>query len=111
MTQVFTWVPLIGPQGDTTNAVLSAKFGDGYDQTAGDGINNESDSWPLNFLGDEEKIGPIVQFLKWHGGYKSFWWTPPLRDPGLFRCASRSLVPIGAGLFTLAVKFEETFAP
>ena len=43
----FTWVPLIGTEGVHTFSRYVAKFGDGYMQVVGDGINNRRQSWPL----------------------------------------------------------------
>ena len=39
--EIFNWSPRINPQGRTKFRVLSAQFGDGYGQTAADGINNK----------------------------------------------------------------------
>ncbi|MCP5854454.1 phage tail protein, partial [Klebsiella pneumoniae] len=47
MADTFTWCPYIEPTGSGTFRVRSAQFGNGYRQVAGDGINNEVQSWPL----------------------------------------------------------------
>ena len=48
--EIFNWSPRINPQGRTKFRVLSAQFGDGYGQTAADGINNKVATWPLHFF-------------------------------------------------------------
>ncbi|PMC12767.1 phage tail protein, partial [Klebsiella aerogenes] len=43
-------------------------------QVSGDGLNPRSQEWELNFVGTEDYIRPIKQFLDRHGGTKSFQW-------------------------------------
>jgi len=111
MKEVFTWSPAPEVQGDAEFATSDATFGDGYTQSAAAGLNNCSDTWPLTFTGREQKIKPIRDFLKWHGGYKSFYWTPPLGEPGLYQCKKFSLVPHGVGAYTLIAEFKQVFSP
>ncbi|MDQ2820477.1 MAG: phage tail protein [Pseudomonadota bacterium] len=110
-TQTFTWVPVIEPTGTGTYRVLRAQFGDGYAQTAADGINNKSQTWPLQFRGTAAKITPIRDFLDACSGYQAFFWTPPLGAQGYYRCASYTLKPLGAGKYELAATFEQAFQP
>lgn len=111
MTTTFTWTPRIEPLGTVTLRVLKAQFGDGYQQTAADGINNESQSWPLQFRGKAAKITPIRDFLRARQGYQSFFWTPPLGVQGFYKCTSWTLKPMGAGIYELAATFEQVFQP
>ncbi|MDR0259096.1 MAG: phage tail protein, partial [Comamonas sp.] len=85
MPETFTWCPRIEPQGTVSHRVLSAKFGDGYEQTAADGINTAMQSWPLSFVGRAAVIEPIKSFLDQHGSWQSFLWTPPLGAAGSYR--------------------------
>jgi phage-related protein len=107
----FTWSPLIGTQGTGTLRVLSAQFGDGYMQSVADGINNEVQSWPLQFRGDATYIMPILTFIRQHAGYKSFLWTPPLDIERAFKVASYDLTAIQADRYTLAVTLQQDFKP
>lgn len=110
--ETFTWCPRTDPDGKSSFRVLSAQFGDGYAQEAGDGINNEIRSWPLQFVGSENYIKPIRNFLRRHAGFKPFSWTPPMEtEPGLFVVREFSLRPMGGKVYTLAATFEERFAP
>lgn len=58
--------------------ILVADFGDGYAQTALDGINTTVEDWDLSF--DNYSIidvKTITDFLDAQNSYKSFYWTPP----------------------------------
>jgi phage-related protein len=110
-TPVFTWSPLVEPTGTTKFSTVSAQFGDGYSQAAANGINNKADSWPLTFLGISAEIQPIKDFLDSLQGYKSFYWTPPLRSQGLFRCAEYSFKPYGGDIYEITATFAEVFSP
>ena len=109
--EIFTWCPRIEPTGEVTFRVKTAKFGDGYEQAAQDGINNKSQSWPLTFTGKEAFIKEIVAFLDKHGGATAFYWTAPLSDQALYRCKTYSASPLGAGAYNLTATFEQAFHP
>jgi len=109
-TPVFTWSPSLEIVGTTNYKVRSAQFSDGYTQTVADGINNQWDTFPLTFVGKSSKIAPIKAFLDATKGYQSFFWTPPLRAQGLFRCDSPTIQPHGADTYTLTVNFTEVFS-
>lgn len=109
--QEFTWSPRVEPEGTRSFRTLSAQFGDGYAQEVGDGINNETQSWPLEFVGHEDYIAPIRDFLRTHGGFKPFRWTPPMGEEGLYICREFRLRPMGRKVYTLSATFEQRFAP
>lgn len=110
--ETFTWCPRLDPQGLTKHRNLEAKFGDGFTQRAGDGINDTYDSWSLTFTGSDELVGPVKGFLDKHSGRRLFKWTPPLSDEKYFVAdEGYQLVPHGAGLYTLTVTFNQDFLP
>jgi phage-related protein len=109
--QTFTWAPAPEPQGDTTFNVSKATFGDGFEQSAANGINNQSDSWPLTFTGAYDKIAAIKAFLDDKQGYKAFYWTPPMGAQALFKCEKYSRVAHTGTVFTLTAQFDQKFAP
>ncbi len=109
--EVFSWCPKVEPVGTTSFRNKSAKFGDGYEQRAKDGINNRSESWPLTFVGGQLKIMEIKGFLDARAGADPFYWTPPLGAQALFRCDSYQTSPLGAGIFSLTATFEQAFHP
>ncbi|MFZ4170475.1 phage tail protein, partial [Enterobacter ludwigii] len=52
--ETFTWSPRVSPTQTVSFRTRSAKFGDGYEQISGDGLNPRSQQWELNFVGTEE---------------------------------------------------------
>lgn len=111
MADVFTWCVRTEITGTGTFDVASARFGDGYQQTAAQGINNESQEWPVSIVGREAKVAPALAFLRARRGAVSFLWTPPLGVQGFFLCKSYNLTPHGNGVYTLSATFEQTFQP
>lgn len=109
MDDDFTWCPFVEPTGTGTFRVRSAQFGGGYKQVAGDGLNVESQSWPLTFKGDEAYIKEILDFLRARSGHVSFTWTPPLGDQARWTCSTYTASPMGAGMHTLTATFDQYF--
>ena len=59
-------------------AVLEAKFGDGYSQRAGDGINTNLESWEVEATGiPSYDAYQIDTFFSARGGHEAFQWTSP----------------------------------
>lgn len=58
----FTWATEKGAEGDIAQRVRSKKFGDGYEQSVEDGINNRTQSWPVTFTGLKPRIKDIMAF-------------------------------------------------
>lgn len=111
MTDTFAWKSVGTPSGTVTFRVSKAQFGDGYSQEVADGINNKSESWPLQFVGTKSQMQPIVDFLDAHAGAVGFFWTPPLGAQGLYKVASYQKAPQGGGIYLLSATFEQKFAP
>jgi phage-related protein len=111
MTTTFTWKHDARLGGTTTFRRLTAQFGDGYQQTAADGINNKSQSWPLSFTASAATITAIRTFLDARGGWQSFFWTPPLGVQGYYKCASYEPKHLGGDMWQLTATFEESFQP
>jgi len=112
MLETFTWSARIGAQGDINHRVLTAKFGDGYEQAAADGINAEEQSWPLTFVGNLAKVGPIRDFLSRHGSWRRFAWTPPMGAAGVYRSdKGYKLTAIGGGVYELSATFVQVYQP
>lgn len=72
----FSYQPVFGAQRNKTPRVLSARFGDGYEQRLADGINTKPAIWNLTFTYDNSTIASIESFLETKGGITSFTWTP-----------------------------------
>lgn len=110
-TDIFTWAPNVGVTGTNKFRVLTAQFGDGFKQTAADGINNSVQSWPLMFTKNAAGIQPIKNFLDAHPSGVSFYWTPPLGVPGYYQCLQYTLKALDGGIYTIAATFEQIFKP
>ncbi len=107
--QTFTWSPLNGPQADFSYNTRTTQYGDGYAQTVDDGINPESQSWPLTFTATTVEILPIVKFLRAHGQSKTFKWTNPLGELGLYRATDLKITPLDFARMTVTVTFVTAY--
>ena len=109
--QTFTWCADKEATGTHQFKVRTAQFGDGYAQTAADGINNKSQQWPLTFTKRMAEAEAIKQFFDSHSGSVSFLWKPPLETERLFKVSSYSVNPLGAGWYRISATFEQSFNP
>jgi len=108
----FTWLPEEKATPETTFQTLTAAFGEGYEQAAGDGLNNIRQSWPLTFFGEWDKIDAIRKFLDARGGYEAFLWTPPGEtEPIAVRVTSYTRPHRGANAWVLNATFIQKFIP
>ena len=108
---VFTWDCLSGTNGTTKFRLLTAQFGDGYAQTAGDGINNVIQSWPLTFAGQPADMMNILAFLTATQGWQGFYWTPPMGVQGLYKVAEIGTMADTGSNYTLTATFVQHFQP
>lgn len=74
--------PNIKPDRSSTRTkkdrTLQADFGDGYGQTALDGINTSMEEWRLSFKDyPEAEIQTLTDFLDARQSNEHFLWTPP----------------------------------
>ncbi len=111
MPDTFNYCPVPDPTGAVTLRVRKAQFGDGYVQSAADGIHNKVRQWPLTFRGTAATIGAIAAFIDAHVGATSFYWTPPEPNgvQGYFTCETYTLQNNGADIYTLNATFQEVF--
>lgn len=107
----FTWATEKGAEGDIAQRVRTKKFGDGYEQAVEDGLNNQSESWPVTFTGMASRILEIRKFLDKHKGAKAFLWTPPLGVLGLYKCNGYKPVHRGGQVYAITATFQQTFHP
>ena len=110
--ETFKWRTQGQPEGTYAHRIHTAQFGDGYKQVAGDGLNPETQSWPLSFSGIEKDMLPILTFMRKHT-LSSFIWTPPFGEKGLYRVVADSIraMPIGGKSMTIAATFEQSSQP
>lgn len=110
MADRFTWCPTKASTGQTDGLVRRTQFGDGYNQSAADGINPNSSTWNVEFVGTKLRTQEIIDFLRSHVG-KSFIWDEPFVGDGYFYCDTFSPAPNGQRLWTVTATFEQTYQP
>ena len=112
--ETFIWKTQIqsGMEGTFDHRVRTAQFGDGYKQVSGDGINPETQSWPVSMAGRKADMLPVLTFIRNHT-VKSFIWTPPYGVAGLYRVVPDSIRtnPLSSNSLTISATFEQAFAP
>jgi phage-related protein len=105
----FNYQPLLGATPSIEPKVLTSKFGDGYEQRVGDGINITPEEWSLNFTNTAAIINEIYEFLKAKKSVDSFTWTPAGFSEITVVCRSWSRPVISYGIGSLSAKFEQVF--
>lgn len=110
---VFDWQESSKVTLEEAPRVLRARFGDGYEQRAPDGINNRPQLWDLVFEQvDADVAADILTFLRARNGFEAFDWTPRWA-PGAIRvkCEKWTRTGEGEGLSRIAARFEQVFEP
>jgi len=110
MADRFTWCATKQSSGEVNGVVRRARFGDGYAQSAADGINPILRRWSVEFVGKKDRIQEIVNFLDSHVGV-SFIWDAPFFGDGYFYCDTYNPSPNGFRLYTLTATFEQIYQP
>jgi phage-related protein len=110
--ETFNWRTPSGASCTPQFRLLTAQFGDGYKQTAPDGLNTKSVSWSLSYTGKSSngEIQSIIAFIDRHAGARSFYWTPPLGVQALFKGKYTSTHK-GGDVYLLNLTFDQDFKP
>lgn len=94
------------------NRVLQARFGDGYDQTAPDGINNIVAEWSLRYenLTTSEK-NTLVNALNACGSWDYLTWAPPSESSKKFKVTSDgyAITPSSGDLWNVSFALRQVF--
>lgn len=105
--------PSVGSAPDNEVRLLTASFGDGYEQVAADGLNSRRQVWRLTWQTlTKSQADAIVGFLNARGGAEPFDWTPPGEAAAMrFRCPEWSppKPESGDGVFTVTATFRQAF--
>ncbi|WP_207285226.1 phage tail protein [Pseudomonas sp. FW300-N2A2] len=105
----FTWVPTYDATKTITPTVKVIKFGDGYEQRQGTGINQQPREYSMTFKRPVAEIEAIDAFLKARGGLESFTYTHPGQSPGQFVCRKWPRINVAKGIDSMSVTFEEVY--
>lgn len=108
--QTFTWRPEFDAQLSQEPNVSVTKFGDGYELRAPVGINNDPETWSLQFT---EAAGPgvysdVLAFVRARNAVESFYWMTPLGQTKTFVCRSWRFGR-KQGYSVINMDFEEVF--
>lgn len=107
----FAWIPSYQSPKKTKFRLLRNKFGDGYEQRVGDGINNDEESWNLVFnTVDDATATAIEAYLKVRKTGESFPWVPPFLNPGAVSikviCTEYQINPANYNSYDITATFE-----
>lgn len=107
MTDTFDFPCTVGTAGDTKLRIKRARFGDGYQQVAKDGLNARVSQWTIQTPPmPEDDAAEVTDFLDRNTG-RPFYWTPPGRsEPSRFFCAGYTEAPALGRLTSITATFE-----
>lgn len=115
MPSEFTAVPSYPAQRGGKFRFRKAEFGEGYVQSAADGINPHAQQWRLTFENISTAAAKVItDFLETRGGATSFTWTPPSPWNTEIRVICEDVPEwrfTGPNSGTLSVIFEQRFHP
>lgn len=109
----FDFTPDYSPVKSKKPEVSTVKFGDGYEQRYPKGINNNPESWSLQFNQREQsEIQAIEDFLDARAGWEAFDWIPPNQvDTIRVKCSQWTRSEEKALRGNITCTFEEVFEP
>lgn len=110
----FDWIPSYQSPKNTEFRLLRNKFGDGYEQRIGDGINNEEESWDLVFNSVDSSTAETMDlYLKSKKSGESFVWTPNYLNPSSEKfkviCTKYKINPVGYNIYDISLTFDRVF--
>lgn len=107
------WTPSYSSSMTLSSSVLSASFGDGYEQDMEDGINAQVESWDLSWYLSPPEAEELKKWLKWGANVRRFWFTPPgYVDPIKVKVSGQPKHEFtNAGWSTVTATFKQVFDP
>jgi phage-related protein len=107
---IFAFCPTYEPQKNMDPRLLTAKFGDGYQQDAPDGLNYGPMAWALSFESEtQDNADAMDSFLMNHIGRPFYWVEPSGRIAALYKCSSWDVRTVGPKLYTVTAKLLQSF--
>jgi phage-related protein len=110
-----TFAPAVAPSSPVDIAVqprvLVARFGDGYEQRTGDGLNSLVENVTLRWDHIRAtEADPIINFFEARGGIESFFYTLPGGSvPKKYRCVSWQRTRMEANLDSVIARLVQSF--
>jgi phage-related protein len=102
-----------GSQKKVTYRVLKAQFGNGYEQTAPDGLNYSVESWDVKYenitLADRTTL---IAMLESVGSFNTISWTPPNGTAKLYKMTQDGYTESqqSANVFSVSFSLYQVFA-
>jgi phage-related protein len=99
-------------QGQTAYKIIEVKYGNGYAQRAGDGINPIQGSWNVEWgVLSAGELGTIVTAFDTARGVDYFTWTPPGdASSKKWVVKQHSRTPLSGDQYSVAATLEETWS-
>lgn len=108
----FTYTPDFSLSVAYKPRVRTARFGDGYEQRTGDGINTGTAAWQLTFANrTDTEAANILTFLEARGGIDAFDWTPYNGTAIRVVCREWNRSYDRHNLNTVTAKFDRVYEP
>lgn len=108
--ETFTWRVNKGVSSDISYTTRAVQFGDGYEQIAGEGVNSKNESYSIEWVGLASEAKLIMDFFDRHAGYRAFFWTAPLNEVALYRCADPKPMDIGGNKYKITGTFKKAYS-
>lgn len=105
----FTWAGVYTARKTVDPLVHVIKFGDGYEQRQGHGINRQPRSFSLKFPYPIAIANDIEEFLMARGALEAFNYTHPGQSPGVFVCRKWERENTTYGFDEITATFEEVY--
>lgn len=109
-TETFTWRVQAQPSPTRNYKTRDIQFGDGYVQSAAEGLNAVTESLSIVWKGTYAEAVEVMNFFNRHGGYKSFFWTNPIGELNLYRCKDAAPQDLGGDVFQVTGTFERRYS-
>jgi phage-related protein len=102
--------PDFGNQRQKKAMVLKAMFGDGYQQRAGDGLNNRPTTLNLTWTNlSDTDAATITDFFAARKGYQSFWYTYQDDIQRAYICETYETQNVDPFNYVVTAQFREVF--
>jgi phage-related protein len=108
--ETFTWRVNKGVSSEISYTTRAVQFGDGYEQVAGEGVNNKNESYSIEWIGSDVEAREIMAFFDRHAGYRAFFWAAPLNEVALYRCNDPSPLDLGGNKYKITGTFKKAYS-
>lgn len=105
--EIFNWPIKPGMGTESSPRIRSIRFGDGYEQRKPDGLNSQLEKFNVTLSLTPEKADKALDFLKRHGGVKSFLFQPIKSQPAVVVVCKKWSSDSGNIRKTISAEFEQ----